>query len=154
MLAERGREPFVEPIGLLRRGRAAEPRTATSAGVREQRELGHDQRLAADIDERSVDPTFLVAEDPQLRHSPCEGIRDARIVVVADADQNHEPLADRRDDLLTDADRRPCRPLQQGPHALVANEARQASASAWRRSRDGPCASMTCSSTDAGMSRS
>src|SRR5205807_2516405 len=57
-------EPLVERLGLLRRGRGREARPVALRCVGEQRELAHDERGAAGVEEAAVETPLLVLEDP------------------------------------------------------------------------------------------
>ena len=62
-------------------GGVGEAGAAAARRVGEERELAHDERGAADVEDRAVRPALLVGEDPQLRDAPRE--RGGRRVVVA-----------------------------------------------------------------------
>jgi hypothetical protein len=61
-------ESLVQRLGPLRGSGVREARPASFPGVGDQRELTDDDRLAADVEERAVEPALLVLEDPQARH--------------------------------------------------------------------------------------
>lgn len=95
-----------EQLCLLRRCGTREARAVALGGVREQRELAHDERLAADVEERVVEAAFLVLEDPQAGELAGEARGFLGRVPVSDADEDEQAASTRADDLpstVTDA---------------------------------------------------
>jgi hypothetical protein len=52
--------------------------------------LAHDERLAPDVDERAVEAALLVLEDTKSRDLAREPLRDGRVVVGRDPQQNRQ----------------------------------------------------------------
>ena len=95
--AERLREPEVEPLRQLRGRGAGEPGPPAAAGVGVERELAHDERLAADVEQRQVRPALRVVEDPQLRRPAGRARRHRLVVVRPDAEEDRRaPARSRR----------------------------------------------------------
>ncbi len=86
-------------------------------GVRVERELADDERLAADVEQRAVRPALVILEDPQLADPARERVGRRLVIAVADAEQHEESTADRADRPAVDPDLGPADPLQERAHA-------------------------------------
>src|SRR5581483_9137113 len=80
-VAEGGAEALEERLRVLRPRGAAEARPVALRGVRDQGELGHDERRPARVQQRPVEPAVGAFEDAQPRHPAGEAV-DVRIGVL------------------------------------------------------------------------
>ena len=103
---ERGTEVLVQRLGDLGRRGAGEARAIPLARVRDQRELAHDERLAADVEERAVEAAVLVLEDPQARDLSGEAFGRRQVIALRDPQQDRQPTPDRAENRAVDGDRR------------------------------------------------
>ena len=87
--------------------------------IGDERELAHDQGLAGDVHERTVEATAVVLEDPQAGDLGRKAVALAGRVRPGDAEQHDEAEADVRDRLAADHDRRVLDALHDGAHALL-----------------------------------
>src|SRR5207249_8459933 len=60
-------EALVERLRLVRRGGEREARSVALARIRDQRELAHDERGAADVEETPIELAGIVLEDSESR---------------------------------------------------------------------------------------
>jgi hypothetical protein len=86
----------------VRRGRGAEAGPASPPHVGEQGELRDDQHAAADVDDRPVHASLVVAEDPQISNLGRRVVDIGRFVAIRHPDEDDEPRADRADDAIVD----------------------------------------------------
>ena len=91
-------------------------RLAASAGVRspgearsrplrrvgDEGELAHDERRAARVDQRAIEPTFRVLEDPQPATFSASRVGAGLGVAAGDPEEDEQALADSADDLSSD----------------------------------------------------
>src|SRR4029079_1034278 len=103
---DRGAELLVERFCFLRRCGVREARPVPLAGVRDERELAHDQRRAADVLDAAVELARLTLEDPQPRNLAGQtgGLRC--IVTSLDPEQDTDPAVDLPVPLAVDPDPR------------------------------------------------
>ena len=101
--AERLDEALDERLRLRARRRVGEARPVALSRVGEQRELAHDQRLAARVDERAVEAALVVGEDPQPRDLRRKAHGRFGHVFVPGTDEHEEPCAAHADGLAVDS---------------------------------------------------
>ena len=87
--------------------------------IGEQRELADDERLAARVEERAVEATVVVREDPEARDLAREAHGRFGRVFVPGTDEHEQARAARADDLSVDADGRPRDPLHDRTHRPI-----------------------------------
>ena len=97
--------------------RVREPRPASARGVRVERELADDERLAAHVEQRAVRPTVVILEDPQLADPARQRVGRRLVIVVAHAEQDEEAGPDRLHEPALHADLGAADPLQERAHA-------------------------------------
>ncbi len=112
-------ESLVERLAEGRRRGVEERWAAALAGVAVERELADDERRSADVDEAQVGLALGVAEDAQVRDAPGQGLGPGFVVVVTDADQDHQAGADPSDDLALDRHGRTSDALEQQAHGIL-----------------------------------
>ncbi len=59
--------------------------------VRDERELADDEGLARHVEQRAVEAPLLVLEDTESGDLPREPLRDGRVVVRSDPQQDRQP---------------------------------------------------------------
>ena len=114
---KRVRERLDERLRLLGPGRIREARAVALPRVGEQRELAHDERITTDVEERAIEATRLVGEDPKagdLRGEP-SGVFGR--VIVPGAEEHQETPSDRSDHVAIDPHGGARDPLDHGSHA-------------------------------------
>ena len=77
-----------------RRLREVGPSSLLAFAIRDQRELADDERLAARVEERAVELSLGVLEDPQPRDLASEPLAVSSVVLARDAEQDADPGAD------------------------------------------------------------
>src|SRR3989475_3276176 len=115
-------ERVVEQLGLLGRGRVGEARAVALRRVGDQRELAHDQGLAAGVQQGAVEATLVILENPQPRDPFRKSSRGIRHVFTRDPDQNAQAGPDLAHDLLSHAHARVGNPLHDCLHVPVEND--------------------------------
>jgi hypothetical protein len=95
-----------------------ETRSASFASVSIKRELGHNQRLTFYVKQAQIQLARTVFKDAQTRDLARQPIRICRLIVVGDAQQNHQSRADSSGDLAADGYRRLAHTLHDGAHTL------------------------------------
>ena len=121
-IAQRFAERVVDRLGHFRRGRLREARAIPLRRVRDQRELAHDQRFAAGVEQRAVEPALVVLEDPQPGHlfrQPHGGLQP---IPPGDAEQHAETRSDLAGHFLPYAHARARDPLHHGFHVCAEND--------------------------------
>ncbi len=93
-----------------------ERRAPALAGVGVERELRHQQDLAAALEHRAVEASILVGEDAQTGDLARQPSRLRPAVATADADENEQTGRDRGHPLAIDGDARTLHPLHDGAH--------------------------------------
>ncbi|GIU96520.1 MAG: hypothetical protein KatS3mg013_0323 [Actinomycetota bacterium] len=115
---ERPRERL-DPGGGALRLLGGGPRRATPlAHVPVERELGHDERLPAHVQQRAVRHPALVGEDPKLGELVGEPDRLVLGVATGHPDEQEQPRSDRVDQLLAHAHAGAEDALAHDPHQL------------------------------------
>ena len=112
-------EHLVQRLCLRGIGRVREARAVPLPRVRDEGELAHDERLALNVEERAVEPAFLVLEDPQPRDLAREPARVLLAVAARHAEQHDDPRPGRADDALVDGDGGLAHSLDHGPHRAI-----------------------------------
>ena len=87
-------------------------------GVREERELADDERVAAGIQQRPVEAALVVLEDAQPGDPAREAHGRLGRVAVPDTDEHQKTAAARAHRVSVDAHRRARDPLDDCAHAL------------------------------------
>ncbi len=113
---DRRAEPFVQPLGELRRRGGREPGPPPPGRVGVEGELRHDQGLAAHLREGSVGPAVGVAEDPQLDDPPGQCVGHRLVVAMTDTEKHDEAASDRPDGGAVDPDLASLDALEKRPH--------------------------------------
>ena len=119
--AERIAETLVERLSPLLRGCAREVRSIAPLAfeVQDERELAHDEGLSADVDDRPVEPTVAVLEDPEPRDLAGQSLCLGEAVTISDAKEDEQPASTRRDDPTVDRDRRRRHSLHHSTHETI-----------------------------------
>src|SRR5215208_7396505 len=115
---KRLREPEVERLGELRRRGPGEPWAPTAPRIRIERELAHDEPVAADVEERQVRPPVRVVEDPELGDASSERVGRRLVVLQTNPEQDDEPAPDLANGLAADAHSGAGSALEKCPHSL------------------------------------
>ncbi len=106
-------ESFVEGLGVLGTGGAGEARAIALLRVGDQRELRDDERLAARVEERMVEPADLVLEDPKAGDLAGETICVGGFVCLRHPEEHDDAGSDR----ATGRDACPRDALDDSPHS-------------------------------------
>jgi hypothetical protein len=115
--AELVAERLVEGFGPFLWGSFGEvgPSSPLAFAIDDERELAHDERLAADVLEAQVEAPVVVLEDPKPRDAGGEAARGSLAVLNRDAEKDAETAADLANRLGADDDARPPHALDDGP---------------------------------------
>ena len=112
-------EAVDERRGDLGRRGVGEARTLPLARIGEERELAHDERLAARVEQRPVEAPVFVREDPEPRDLRRETLRCRVVVLRGRAEEHEQPRAARPDDVAVDAHLGPRDPLDDRSHRAI-----------------------------------
>ena len=102
-----------------RRIREAGSSSLLALAVCEERELADDERLAADVEERAVEPAVVVREDPQAGDLGGEARGRLGRVLVPCTDKHEKARPARTDDLAVDTHGGSRDPLDDGAHGSI-----------------------------------
>jgi len=84
--------------------RKAGPSSSLTPAIGDEGELAHDERFAARVEERAVEASCLIREDPQARDLGRKTHGRVRRVFVPGTDEREQAGAARAHDLAVDAD--------------------------------------------------
>ena len=97
-------------------GGTREAGTSPAPHVGQERELGHDERTAADLHHRSVHAASIVGEDAQSDRFVGEHVDVALGVIVGDSEEDQHARLNRADDVAVDSHRGFRHSLHDGAH--------------------------------------
>src|SRR6056297_2990102 len=83
-----------QPVGQVRVTRSGEARATAFAAVAVEREVGHQQHLAANVENRQVHPSVIVLEDAKVRDLICKPACVLFPIALTATGQDHQSASD------------------------------------------------------------